>query len=257
LLLGGYYQDYSLRPMNDIDIFIEKDDSERVLGLLKENGWKKESDISYFHSVELVKGDGYVLDVHWHLLSQCCWENIDDDLWGFAGKIDFKDIGLYILSPEDQVIQNCAHGIKWNRTPSFRWLIDVVTILDHHKGSIDWDRIVEKARERRLTLTLSESLRFLDPIAGGRIPGRVLDELERIPVDDSERILYTELSRPYGNAGRHWAGHSANTVNRGLCFRVFTFPEYIRSIYGLKNVFAVPGFVIMKIMKRLLGQKKH
>ncbi len=260
LVLGGYYTEYSLRPMNDVDIFIEEDRVSDAIKLLKQNGWKKYSSFREFHEVgSLIKGDGYILDIHFHLLRQCCWKDIDSDLWEYASMIDFKGIPLYILNPADNLIQTCVRGVQWSNIPSIRWVIDVIKIIDKHAGFVDWVRLIDSAKRRLLTMTMFHTLRYIESMADGRIPEWVLNELEKIPVDKIEKILFSRLPKERRNlratllykARKHWAMHQTHTLNKSLLYRFMTFPLYIQAIFGLRNLFLVPGFLINKVFSKI------
>ena len=252
LVLGGYYKEYSLRPMNDIDIFIEEDRVDEAIKLLNQNGWENFSSAPEFHEVgALIKGEGYVLDIHFHLLRQCCWKDIDSDLWEYARIINFKGISLYILDPADNIIQNCARGAQWSSVPSLRWIIDVITIIDKHEGSVDWERLIDKAKKRLLTLTLFYTLRYIESIASGRIPEWVLVELKNVPVSKIEKILFNDLSKEHITFRILWALHLTHTLHKNSFYRLVTFPWYIPSFFGLRNPFVFPGFLIKKILKKL------
>jgi hypothetical protein len=256
LVLGGYYKEYSLRPMNDVDIFIEEDRVGEAIRLLYQNGWKKFSSAPQFHEVgALIKVDGYVLDIHFHLLRQCCWKNIDSDLWEYANRIDFKGIPLYILDPADNIIQNCARGVLRSSIPSLRWIIDVITIIDKHEGSVDWERLINKAKKRLLTLTLLYTLRYVESIASGRVPEWVLAELKKVPVSKIEKILFNDLQKEHMTFRILWALHSTHTLHKNSFYRLVTFPLYIPSFFGLKNLFAFPGFLIKKMFRKILKLK--
>ncbi len=252
LVLDYYPEDYGLRPMNDVDIFVDKEKVDETIELLAQYGWKIYP-ARAFHALTLINNDGYVLDLHYYLLQQCCWDNIDSSLWEHANVINFKGLPLYTLSPADQILHNCAHGVKWSVFPSIRWIIDVVTIIDAHKNSIDWHRLISESKRRSLTLTLFHALKYIESIASGRVPDWVIEELHKEPTKKSEKILFNVLTKSSGNIKMHWALHVNNNPNKSLLNNLITFPLIIKAMYGLKNCFVIPGFLISKMFHKVFG----
>ncbi len=255
LILGGYYEDCGLRPIHDADIFVGEDKVDETIKLLAKNGWKRYSKYSYYHSVELIKKEEYILDLHWYLLSQCCWNEIDSDLWEYTDVINYKDIPLYILSPADQILHNCAHGVKESKIPSFRWIIDVIIIIDSHKNSIDWNRLISESKRRLLALTMFYSLQYIESIANGRVPGWVLSELHKVPVKRSEKILFNANLGKSMMLRSYWVLHLNNNIDKSLFKNLLIFPQFIKALYGLRNYFVIPGFLISKVFHKFFKTK--
>ena len=255
LILGDYYKDYGLRPMNDVDIFVDKDRVDETVKLLAQYDWKRIPNSVGAHAIALANKEKYSLDLHWYLLNQCCWDNIDSNLWEYADTISFKGIPLYILGPADQILHNCAHGIKWCILPPIRWIIDVITIIDTHKNSIDWQRLISESKRRSLTLTLFHALKYIESIASGRVPDWVIKELREAPVDKSEEILFNVITKRSKNIRRYWALHLNDNLDKSLFSNLLTFPQFIKALYGLRNSFVIPGFLISKMFYKVFEKK--
>ena len=43
------------------------------------------------------------------------------------------------------------HGLRWNAIPTYRWVLDASLLCTGAIGPIDYDRLVEQARKRRVT----------------------------------------------------------------------------------------------------------
>ncbi|MCK7475281.1 MAG: nucleotidyltransferase family protein [Rhodopseudomonas palustris] len=74
--------------------------------------------------------DGYELDIHWRVFYQCPWDGADLTIWKQAEMVAFKGINIRILSPAQQILHNCSHGIRWNALSSIRWIVDVLKIME-------------------------------------------------------------------------------------------------------------------------------
>jgi hypothetical protein len=130
-LVAAYYEDIGARPMSDVDFLIQEEDVERVLRFLKERGWQSKYGftqgkvVKHIHSVDLQNQEGYELDVHWRAFYQCPWDGADLALWKQTEEVAFKGLTFRILNPTQQILHNCAHGVRWNALSSIRWIVDV------------------------------------------------------------------------------------------------------------------------------------
>lgn len=246
LIMGGFYADYALRPMNDIDILVDKENMDDVLKVFTRFGWRKHSLVG--HAITLINDEKNELDLHWYALNQCSQDGIDADLWRYAQDVDFKGISVLVPSPTDQIWYNCAHGFRYNTLPPIRWIVDVKTVLDKCPESVEWQRLIAETQKRRLTITLLQTLLYFDSLAPGRVPEWVTEELGQLPVSKSEKNLYEVLCREQSTFPLHWALHSNYNDDKSFIFKVVTFPAYIRVAYGLKTYLEFPRLVVKKLL---------
>lgn len=246
LLKGGalilnYYQDKAVRPMNDIDILIEERHVKQALEILADLGWhdsmKRNFDLSLqmYPTVTLNGGSGFELDVHWNIMTEYGGNCFVSELWNEAFRVEYNNIPVYILSAEDQVIHNCAHGVKWNELPSIRWIPDVLTILEN-KPDLSWNAVVRKCRQRKLTLPVRNCLVYLKMSFGAPIPDDALAFLFAQTVSDEEQKLYSAHTAPptfYRRILRQWGLYRKTYPDRSWPARILLFPSYLKEKSGI------------------------
>ncbi|HEY2989791.1 MAG TPA: nucleotidyltransferase family protein [Candidatus Binatia bacterium] len=190
-----YYKDYGLRPMADFDVLVRTRDALRAFGLLKSLGWKpppryRESEIPIRHGTSFKNGARRQFDLHWHAIQECCAIDADDDFWRSAAPLRIDDAPTSTLNPADHLLQVCAHGVRWNIVPTFRWVADAIAIMNEAKSQLDWDRLLAQTRKRRLMWPMKEALGYLRERFDAPIPAPVLEAVQKIPAARTERFEY-------------------------------------------------------------------
>jgi hypothetical protein len=263
-LVAAYYEDIGARPMNDIDFLLPEEDVEKTLRFLKEQGWKSKlgfklsKPAKHTHSLDLKSPDGYELDVHWRIIDQCCWDGADLALWKQAEKITFRGETIRILSPTQQILHNCVHGVLWNHLSSIRWIADVMKVLEKRSNVINWELLVEEAAERKLTATIIHALNFLDSEFNANIPKEILSRLSALPKDPQELRMFKILVLTPGlghmnhNMSNKWLVHSTSMGSASLWKKAALFPSYLKNQWELKSLRQMPYYVFKKIIKKLI-----
>jgi hypothetical protein len=116
-------------------------------------------------------------------------------------------LGPHILYRR-QVFHICVHALQPNWTPSPRWIVDVVAMLDCEDVRADWGRMVELSRRVGTSARLHTALAEIDRLAPQRVPRPFLDELNSTaePWEWRELALLTRMP-PFGAgdlARWHW-----------------------------------------------------
>ncbi|MBM3248181.1 MAG: signal peptidase I [Candidatus Omnitrophica bacterium] len=197
------YGDFSLRPMKDIDILVKKQDWPKIKKVLDKLGFKAEKDL-----LELENTLGSPAD--WHL----CYRNARDtkiefkfnlfildfpefdssDYWQEAISIKINNIETLGLSVEDQIIYLSSRMIN----VGFRnllWFCDLRELINTYSKDIDWGKIIVKAKKKKITVALYNSLLILNKELSAGLPKEVLDELK--PSFVKEKIFSAFYSLKY------------------------------------------------------------
>jgi hypothetical protein len=148
------YGNLALRQIADLDIFIEKHEARRVLGLLKDLGYvlspklraTSANDIRlYRKDIELIKpGSDISLEVHW----AACEPFFDRRLtnlkfWQPASTVNVLNHQMPLPSPEDVFLLLALHGLR-HRWESLKWLCDI-TALMRTFPRLDWPTVLLRA----------------------------------------------------------------------------------------------------------------
>ncbi|HOX54897.1 MAG TPA: signal peptidase I [Candidatus Omnitrophota bacterium] len=180
------YGDFSLRPMKDIDILVKKQDWPKIREVLDKLNFKAEKDL-----LELENSLGAPSD--WHL----CYRNSRDtkiefkfnlfildfpdfdssDYWQEAITIKVNNVEALSLSVEDQIIYLSSRMIN----VGFRnllWFCDLRELISNYRDKIDWGKIILKAKNKRVSIAVYNSLLILNNELSTGIPNNVLVQLK-------------------------------------------------------------------------------
>ncbi|MCK4817484.1 nucleotidyltransferase family protein, partial [bacterium] len=108
-----HYKDYGLRPMSDFDVLIHEKDVTTAINILRNLHWKPWQRLPKVFTAEYLsstkgcafnndRGEG--LDLHWHVLLECCYKNADKDFWDGAVQTRSSDFPVFALNPTDQLL---------------------------------------------------------------------------------------------------------------------------------------------------------
>jgi hypothetical protein len=208
-----HYRDPGLRPMDDVDILVRTPDwrssVEVVIGL----GWRPRMPVTprhaaVSHAMDFVNGPAQRIDLHWHLLPDCCWPRADDEFWGRASAHTLHGIPVFALDATDQLFHTCAHGVKWERVAPIRWIVDAAAILEDPAVQIDWERLVCLTERQRLILPVRDALTYIETAFGLPVPAAVLTRLRDAAASRAERWEHRLRTRPaspvLGRLPEHW-----------------------------------------------------
>jgi hypothetical protein len=234
LILGGYYQDYALRPIDDIDILVDKKNEKEVLVFLKRFGWQKLDTIQQ-QSHFINKDYKYKINLHRYSLTQHCSNFTDEDFWKYAEAKTFNDNTLRFPSPTDQVWHNCFHSIGYYAGPTILAVIDVINILKISQDTIDWERLIATLKKWEQTYSILNTFLYVDSIVQNLVPYWVIKNLSEVKVSKKEKILFNSFMQEQKGIIKYWKLHFHNNPDKGLIYNMVTFPKYFKSLCGLNN----------------------
>lgn len=195
-----------LRPIGDVDVLIRIADVPTARRVLDGLGWSafrhvNERDLLLCHGVDLVKPPHGALDVHWYLLHECCWPGADAPLWQRVRPLSSLGPSAYTLSPADQLLHICLHGLRWSPVHAGHWIADAVQVISANGADVDWRVLVEEARRREMAPQLFHALRAVVDRGHVAVPDDVLRSLESEPVSWRLRWECRLKGRPVVSAG--------------------------------------------------------
>ena len=159
------YDEPALRPMEDFDLLVAREDFSRAVDVLRREGWSfqpaladPEPHFVFQHAVGFRREGGGELDLHWSAMG--------------------LPRGITKLSNADLLLQVCAHATLLNPyTPPIRWAGDAFLLLS--RGEFAWDDLVESARVRGWSLVMRHCLTYLRDGLGVAVPDGVIATLKR------------------------------------------------------------------------------
>ena len=228
----GYYENWALRPMGDLDLLVEGRERELWLAGLLAQDWSLHE--HHGHASSLIHSNGLALDIHDFALSECRWKGVDDDFWQHARPfVDFARGQM--PGPEHLLLHLCLHGSKTDGQSS-PWLLDAMILLQKERA-LNWDLFWESARRRRLGVAAAEALVPLTAYVdmpelprGGRLMDRLYARVRRWPESRGRHLLWDAFehfrnvpgagARSYlHHLGQRWGASSAWQFPLALCFR--------------------------------------
>jgi hypothetical protein len=237
------YRDPTARPMHDLDLLVPVNDAARVVRLLQERGWlaqhfAPEVIIQHLHACSFLHPQYGELDLHWHVLRSYCHAGKDAELWAAAVEHLFEGAPTKILCPADQFLHACEHGMHHSPSSSLQWLVDACLILRHSRSPMDWERLLDQARQFELVLPVYQTLCYLKEQFQESVPDKVLQDLSHSPVALTARVEYflagrsEEKQQDYlHRTGLLLCHYLRNKRGRSTMEAIRSFPLYLRLSY--------------------------
>lgn len=248
LLKGGalilkYYQDRGVRPMNDIDLLIEKQHVRHAIDILSGLGWQDSGQQNFdlslnrYPTITLLGRHGFELDLHWNIMTEYGNQDFSSNLWQASSIFNFQGVPIFLLGAEDQIMHNCAHGVKWNELPPIRWIPDVLAILNT-ESDLSWTSLALKCRERKLTMPVRSCLRYLKSNFNAPVPDIAMGILDALPVSKKEHGIYTDHTKAPTFARRvvrQWRLYRKDYPDRSWIAKILLFPGYLKMKSGIER----------------------
>ena len=278
-LILDIYKDKGARLLGDADFLIQPEQGNRISAMLFQNGWhhrkpwmldSKNPTESIFRVVKATSfrnNFGVDMDVHWNLFSLTHHTYLKDIFFlkevssiGFRNAIWRDAIPTTIdgapclrLCNEDLLIHVVIHGSEGNNHRTLRWVTDAVTIIK--SSNIDWDKIIQRAKDFNFIIELSIAFRYLSENFPGPIPSSFITALQAYPITKRDiknyytftNITHTDRYTPLGNFPLLWYGYWKYETNRS----VIGFFSYIKKSFGVTTTKDFFAFVLNKYIARI------
>lgn len=179
-LLLSVYENMSLRPIADVDLFVRPDCHAHALAVLSAMGAVADQrDHIGNHAIGMVGGP-IPIDVHRAISQELVAPDVADNGWGTFSFVESpkplpSGRHLTILAPADALLHTIVHGLGWNGPVALRWVTDSVQLL--RSGAVDTARLCMLADRFAISPLVHDALRYVDEIAGGLIDPAVFVEL--------------------------------------------------------------------------------
>jgi hypothetical protein len=209
-LAWSVYETAAHRPIGDVDVLVRPGQAKAAHAVLYDHGWRAERAtpaegpelVSGLHGTNYARGEHGSLDLHAHALREGCGDTDDDGFWARSISATIEGQQVRILSPADQLLHVCIHGLRWAPVRSSHWLADAATIIRRTSGTLDWAVFVDEARRRQLTLQLHGALDLVSRLTVMALPTSALDALSPDTAPWSERLERRVKTRElYGVGG--------------------------------------------------------
>jgi Uncharacterised nucleotidyltransferase len=207
--------DAGMRPMNDVDVLVPSGRVRETIERLHDLGLEPVGDVPAWYVADYAHrfvpshgfrdGQDRQLDLHWNVLHASRQPGADDDFWAAAVPIELLGLRTRALCPADELLLVILHGLRWNAIPTYRWVLDAALLAQGVFGPIDYDRLVEQARKRRVTVALRAGLVYLHEIVDIPLPPRAMGALKSARASPLERLeLRIQTTQPRLRSRLQW-----------------------------------------------------
>ncbi len=167
-----------LRPMDDLDIAVHREDAPRAARVLRDAGLHQASlpeepgattIYDEIHALPFKDVAGAELDMHWHVLHGSLHRGADAEFWERSQPAQIRDVPVVVLAPEDTFVEVAGHGMQINVEHPLRWAADAVLLLRATPG-FDWDLVAETATRHRMADQIAAAVSALQRVAPDVVP---------------------------------------------------------------------------------------
>src|SRR5262249_48603567 len=130
-LLAGLLPDFSLRPMDDVDLLVRRAQLGMALPLMIRHGYRPAAGaplatVTQFDGPgsPFVNNRGDEVALHWHALHADLRPEADAGFWQGARLGSLFGTAILVPHPADLLLQVCAHASGWSITHGLRWAAD-------------------------------------------------------------------------------------------------------------------------------------
>lgn len=155
-LLKFVYPSIGLRPIADLDLFIDRDNFVLANKILTEMGYKIQANLKninpdfneiYRENFQKAINYGSVnhrhhIDLHYKIFNQFEGLNLDEYMAGIWERTEEVKIGSHIariMKPDDLILHLSHHYVYKHDFDILKYFIDLHLIIDKYQNSIDWD----------------------------------------------------------------------------------------------------------------------
>jgi hypothetical protein len=179
-----------------------------------------------------------------------------DAFWSASEPIDILGVATRTLCASDLLLHAVVHGLVSQHDARARWVADSLAVI-RHPEAVDWERIIQQSKQRRLVLILRTALRYLVDHFQAEVPVDVLARLDRVPTTpDDERAYQRALRRDeYGprlqglfDLGPVWAWRRAHL---GAVRALFDVPMFLRDTWQVPHTRDLPVEAARHLGERL------
>lgn len=203
-LAQDYYDDQSLRPMQDLDLLVPRSRAEQALEILQQAGWRFMDPLNAYskggeeraafmvlnNGLGLRNAQGSEVDLHWHPLHECGLTCVTNWFWCETEPLTISGISSVRPGPGPLLLHVLSHGLRPNPMSPLRWVADASMIVKRSGTVIDWERFWSIARRCQMEKRLSEGLAIVEQVSLFSLPPGARKEGRSSLVEVLERRAY-------------------------------------------------------------------
>ena len=257
----GYRRDVGIRAMNDMDVLVPPGELDRALSLARASGWHPPLAAQPLErriaAAPVRNVDGRVVRLHWQPSANLSLQGSRwDELWQRAVPIRVRDTATYVPSAADHLVHACVDGARANSGSSLRWIADAMAILSAPSAELNWDVAVAEARRLRVSLLLSDALRYLQQTLDATVPQFALSALKNMPTSFRDRLahrLSVTTTPRVASAGETLGRFLRLTADLKMLRAAAALPDFCASVVGVERDPGLPVIALKKVTQAVLS----
>jgi hypothetical protein len=264
-----HYRDGGARQMCDVDMLIRPSEVAAATAALAAGGWTPRMHLPPEHLRPFSPACAYTrpqcpeLDLHWRPFAIDCPAEIEERFHHRTQERVVLGVPARVPDPTDLLFFTCFHSRKRDAQASCRWVVDALTLVQRADPPIDWDALLERARETGLLLPIRDTLAYLRLEFEVAVPEEVLRRAARAPTSGLDVLRYQRLSKPRNLpelVQLHWWLYSGGCRARGRRADPGHFLryclEYQQSLWHLRRPWQVFPKSALEMARVLLGRTR-
>lgn len=170
------FGDIGLYPSGDIDILVKVKNIERVIEILRSEGYRlrdtgfdeyRDYYVKELYHISMSNGK-YVVEPHWNLFMRY-FTTPPDFWWEEISLITSGERQYRFLSPEKNILYNSFRLFYKGFTP-LRFLVFISAIIQHYKDEIDWKKLFDYAKKYQFENVLRVTLKLTHELLNTPVP---------------------------------------------------------------------------------------
>jgi hypothetical protein len=191
-LAQDYYPHPALRPCDDIDLLIQPDDKLHAAQIVHALGFTSLEETATAKKFSQANAEIF-LEVHTGLQTpdrrNPSFEIEIEDFWKNSLSTQIVDQPTRVLSPTINLLYLSAH-LSHHGFSRMIWFYDLYLVIEKSGDSINWERLIEKARGYRCVGQIYYSLLHTGYFFGGTAPDEVFQQLSPPPAKRLATLLF-------------------------------------------------------------------
>jgi hypothetical protein len=189
------------------------------------------------------------LEVHWTLFDSLYYQYqlSMDYFWESSQKVDLFGLPIRILGLEAQILHLSSHLVFHHTGYELLWVYDLALLLSLNLSDINWDRLMQRAVDLRLSLPLRWVIELLSTEQLIDLPDSLLDQIQSIPISKEEERVYNVMREKDRLSGQRFIDDlglldDPRAKLRFIYEKLFPSIDYMRIRYKVQHPGLLPFY---------------